>query len=181
MLNYIDAISMQLANIFNNAQTTNSILLKNKLKIPVSGILTVRIKSLETNKLISETNKPVTIPPKSDKLVSDAVPAKEDLYYECVFTEKLSGETIFETGRLPYILTPKPGAAPRINGAAVVGVRPNSPFLYKIAASGQKPMHYTVKGLPAGLNVDPNTGIITGTLTNRGTYKMILTAGNATG
>jgi hypothetical protein len=30
------------------------------------------------------------------------------------------------------ILTPKPGPAPRINGAKIFGVRPGSPFLYTI-------------------------------------------------
>ncbi len=33
-----------------------------------------------------------------------------------------------------YILTPKPAATPRINGAKVFGLRPGSPCLYTIAA-----------------------------------------------
>ena len=33
----------------------------------------------------------------------------------------------------PYILTPKPPASPRINGSRVFGVRPGSPFQFRIA------------------------------------------------
>ena len=53
-------------------------------------------------------------------------------------------------GLCAQILTPPPSKLPRINGAKVFGVRPNSPLLFKIAAAGEKPMKYEVKGLPAG-------------------------------
>ena len=39
-----------------------------------------------------------------------------------------------------FILTPKPGPIPRINGPIVFGVRPGSPFLYAIPATGTRPM-----------------------------------------
>ena len=55
----------------------------------------------------------------------------------------------------PYILTPPVPATPRINGAGVFGVRPGSPFLYTIPATGERPMTFSAKGLPAGLAVDP--------------------------
>ena len=37
------------------------------------------------------------------------------------------------------VLTPKPSPEPRINGARVVGVRPGSPFLFTVPATGEKP------------------------------------------
>ena len=49
------------------------------------------------------------------------------------------------------ILTPKAAPAPRINGAKVFGVRPNHPFLFTIAATGDRPMTFSATGLPAGL------------------------------
>lgn len=43
------------------------------------------------------------------------------------------------------ILTPKPGTEPRINGTKIFGVKPGSPFLFKIAATGEKPMKIQVR------------------------------------
>jgi alpha-galactosidase len=62
----------------------------------------------------------------------------------------------------PYILTPKPAETPRINGAKVFGVRPGSPFIFRIPATGIRPMTFAVESLPEGLSLDPVTGIITG-------------------
>jgi alpha-galactosidase len=81
----------------------------------------------------------------------------------------------------PYILTPAPPAKPRINGASVFGVRPGSPFQYRIAATGDRPMSFSVKELPVGLKLDSKTGIITGKLAVPGTFIVALTAKNAKG
>src|SRR3989304_1016323 len=62
------------------------------------------------------------------------------------------------------IRTPKPPATPRINGPPAYGVRPGSPFLFLISATGERPMEFSVDGLPAGLSVNPRTGLITGSL-----------------
>ena len=50
------------------------------------------------------------------------------------------------------ILTPKPGPKPHITGAAVFGVRPGTPFLYTISATGDRPIKFSVSHLPAGLH-----------------------------
>jgi len=81
----------------------------------------------------------------------------------------------------PYILTPAAPATPRINGASVFGVRPGSPFLYTIAATGERPMEFSVTDLPAGLAVDAKTGRITGALKNPGEFTVTLGAKNALG
>ena len=64
----------------------------------------------------------------------------------------------------PEILTPEPAPTPRINGPKIFGVRPGSPFLYSISATGTRPMTFSADGLPDGLQLDPATGHITGTL-----------------
>ena len=79
------------------------------------------------------------------------------------------------------ILTPKPPRQPRINGARIFGVRPGHPFLYTIPATGDRPMTFSVKGLPAGLAVDAQTGQMSGRLPKAGEYKVIFTAANALG
>jgi alpha-galactosidase len=81
----------------------------------------------------------------------------------------------------PYILTPEAPEHPKINSASVFGVRPGSPFLFRVPATGVRPMSFTASGLPAGLRIDPATGIITGKLTKAGTYLVTLRAKNAKG
>ena len=79
------------------------------------------------------------------------------------------------------ILTPKPVATPRINGAAVVGVRPGHPLLFHVAATGDRPMSFAADGLPQGFSLDANSGQITGSSANAGTSVVKLTATNAAG
>jgi alpha-galactosidase len=81
----------------------------------------------------------------------------------------------------PIILTPPPAPRPRINGPRVFGVRPGSPFLFKIPATGERPIHFAVAGLPKGLKLDPHTGIITGSISKPGTYVVTLRATNLHG
>jgi alpha-galactosidase len=83
-----------------------------------------------------------------------------------------------ETGE---ILTPKPPATPHINGPTIFGVRPGSPFLYHIPATGKRPIEFSVSKLPDGLQVDSATGLITGVLKQEGKYTTVLRAKNAMG
>ena len=83
----------------------------------------------------------------------------------------------------PFILTPPAPATPRINGAGIFGVRPGSPFVYRIPATGDRPMKFAVEGLPDGLRLDPATGIIRGTIADRTpkAHSLVLHAENAKG
>lgn len=81
----------------------------------------------------------------------------------------------------PYILTPKASPKPKINGAKVYGARPGNPFLYLIAASGERPMTFKASNLPKGLKLDANTGIISGVLASAGSTAVKLTATNSLG
>lgn len=79
------------------------------------------------------------------------------------------------------ILTPPAPRTPRVNSAKVFGARPGSPFLYRIAATGERPMTFAAEGLPKGLKLDAETGIITGKVKKVGTYYVTLKATNALG
>jgi alpha-galactosidase len=81
----------------------------------------------------------------------------------------------------PYILTPPVSSAPRINGARVVGCRPNHPFLFRIPATGERPMTFKVRGLPQGLAFDAQTGIISGSVLKPGESVVTLIARNHQG
>ena len=85
------------------------------------------------------------------------------------------------SGDEKIILTPKPGPAPRINGTKIFGVRPGSPFLFKIPVTGTRPILYEADGLPEGLVCDKETGIITGKIDKAGEYRTMLRASNSEG
>ncbi len=79
------------------------------------------------------------------------------------------------------ILTPPPPDEPRINCSRLFGVRPGSPFFFKIAATGKLPLTFDADNLPHGLNADVSTGIITGTIKEAGSYKVRLSVKNNLG
>ncbi len=79
------------------------------------------------------------------------------------------------------VLTPPAPDTPQVNGPGVFGVRPGSPFLYAIPATGKPPLEYAADGLPVGLHLDARTGIITGTLGEAGEHRVTLRARNALG
>ena len=78
-------------------------------------------------------------------------------------------------GKGRYILTPPTPETPQINGAEVFGVRPSHPFLYTIAATGVRPMTFAAEGLPEGLKLDEETGIISGIITSDALQNYIVT------
>ena len=80
-----------------------------------------------------------------------------------------------------HIRTPPALPTPRINGPDVFGVRPGSPFLYTIPATGDRPMTFSVEDLPTGLSVDAANGQITGRLKKKGEYDVVFRAKNAKG
>lgn len=79
------------------------------------------------------------------------------------------------------ILTPLPKPKPRINGPLMYGCRPGNPFIYRIPCQGKRPINFKVDGLPSGLKLDPETGIISGTTPARGEYQLVITATNSKG
>ena len=97
------------------------------------------------------------------------------------FVEQRSATPLVLTDRTPYMLTPYPVAKPKINGPAVYGARPGNAFLYRVPATGKKPLLYSADGLPAGLTLDASTGIITGSVAAAGDYPVTLGVHNKYG
>jgi alpha-galactosidase len=92
----------------------------------------------------------------------------------------------FTPGYIPnsdpqFILTPAPKNTPQINTARVFGARPGNPFLFKVAATGQRPIQFSAVNLPIGLKIAAESGIITGTVAQRGIYEVTLKAKNKLG
>lgn len=88
-----------------------------------------------------------------------------------------------EVGEGYYVLTPKQGDCPRINGAEIFGVKPGAPFLYTIPVTGKRPMTFSANNLPEGLSLNTETGIITGSIISpdKKSYKLIFYAENESG
>jgi alpha-galactosidase len=80
-----------------------------------------------------------------------------------------------------YILTPKPGPAPRINGPKVFGVRPGHPIVFTIPATGDRPMSFSATKLPEGVKLDSKTGRLSGSIAKPGEYVITLQAKNKVG
>lgn len=80
-----------------------------------------------------------------------------------------------------YLLTPPPAKKPKINSARIFGVTPGNPFLYTIAATGDRPVNFSADHLPDGLSLDTISGIISGKIVRRGTYQVVLHSKNAFG
>jgi alpha-galactosidase len=79
------------------------------------------------------------------------------------------------------IYTPAPKPQPRINGPLVYGARPSNPFLYRIPCQGERPIQFSVNGLPAGLTINRSTGIISGNTPSKGEYNLVIKAVNNKG
>jgi alpha-galactosidase len=70
---------------------------------------------------------------------------------------------------------------PAIHAPRITGGTPGRPFLFRIPASGAKPLRYAAKNLPPGLTLDPATGIISGALQAEGTTAVQLTVAGLPG
>ncbi len=93
----------------------------------------------------------------------------------CMGKEKCTTNSVDE------IYTPHPKPQPRINGPLVYGCHPGNPFLYRIPCQGERPIRFSVKGLPPELKLDPSTGILTGKAPQKGEYEVMILAHNSKG
>ncbi len=80
-----------------------------------------------------------------------------------------------------YLLTPAPSPMPKINSPKIFGAKPGNPFMYFIAATGEKPMVFKALHLPDGLKLDSLTGNITGVVHKKSVFSVDLVAQNALG
>jgi len=183
MLDLIDGLEIKNqcpVEYLSNGKAKKEISLVNNFNQRITGTLHYAVIDME-NEQTEKHSVPVNISPNKtfDLSVPVTLAERNRLYYE--FEESNTHKTITLNEIIPYILTPLPSPSPKINGAKMFGVRPGSPFLFKIPATGKKPLHYSVENLPEGLQVDAVTGIITGSLKNSGDHKMTFIVKNDLG
>ena len=64
---------------------------------------------------------------------------------------------------------------PVIHAPRITGATPGRAFLFRIPATGEPPLRFAAERLPAGLTLDPATGLITGALESPGMTDVKLT------
>jgi alpha-galactosidase len=79
------------------------------------------------------------------------------------------------------IAPPSSSSPPAIHGPRVTGASPGRPFLFRVPATGEAPLRFHARGLPPGLVIDANTGIVTGALRSTGEWRVSLEVRNAHG
>ena len=183
MIDLIDGVEINNSSpvqFLSATKAKKNITLVNNYNQKIAGKFYYTVIDLENDKATRDSTA-VTLTPKGKFSFSFpiALTERNNLTYE--FKERSTQKTIGVDEVVPYILTPTPTDLPKINGAKVFGVRPNSPFLFKIPATGKKPLQYSVENLPEGLNVNAATGVITGSLKNKGDLKMTFVVKNSLG
>jgi PKD repeat protein len=147
----------------------------------IEGEFEVKVADNITEKEIFEKELDISLPPLKGKEIQFVFPKPtESSTIRYSFEFENESRTV-KTEGIPYILTPPVKEKPQINGALVYGERPGKPFLYRIAATGKRPMTFGAKGLPSGLSLNEKTGIIRGRVEKAGKYKVVLTAENKFG
>jgi hypothetical protein len=183
MIDLIDAVTIDnkaSVQFLSPGKAKKDISLNNSSDQKIKGTLNYSITDVE-NDSAEKHSIQVSILPNSKMNISIPIILAErnNITYE--FEEADSHKTIQLIEIIPYILTPTVSSLPKINGAKVFGIRPGSPFLFKIAATGKKPLQYSIENLPTGLSVNKDNGVITGKLKAKGDYKMTFIVKNDLG
>ncbi len=171
-------------NFYGDTMVSRQYEIRNlSVKTDFNGKLKLEVRELNNQFLVYSMDTAVILPKNSKstfefRFLTDI--SKPGIAY-ITFVESQSGLPVKGEIEIPYILTPKAAKEPQINGARVFGVRPGSPFLFKVAATGIPPLHYIARDLPDGLSIDEQTGIITGHIRKQGEYSVKLKVENTLG
>ena len=148
-------------------------------KTKLSGVLRIETTDLMTDSETSDETRKVKLVPGKETVVT--LPLKDGSRLVAEYVDDRSGDQLAGSYCSPYILTPPAPATPRYNGPLVFGVRPGSPVIFRLAFSGEKPMKYAVEGLPEGVVLDPDKGVLSGSTDKAGDYPLTLIATNDRG
>lgn len=160
---------------------TCQITLSNQFAKAQQGNLDITFSDPESGTVISKVAKKVSLKGHHTATYSINYPKYKWSKVELAYTDKRNGKTKSFVHYPKYVLTPKAPKAPRYNGPLVYGLRPGSPLIFKIPVSGEKPMRYSVEGLPEGLHLDAEQGVLTGSISQARVYTFTLKATNAHG
>ena len=152
------------------------------LRYKLQGMLKLTLYDNLTEKLLQETEYAINLMPAQQQPILFQFPQYDHstrIRYE-ITLQHSSRKWRHQEG-IPYLLTPPPPPEPRINPPYIYGQRSGHPFLFHLATSGERPMHFTANGLPPGLTIDHKRGIIRGQITTPGQYAITIIARNRWG
>ena len=86
----------------------------------------------------------------------------------------LQPKTIAAPTDPPRMVVPPDDPRPAIHGPQIIGASPGKPFLFLIPATGSAPLTFSAAGLPAGLSIAKDSGIISGSLVKSGRWNVSL-------
>ncbi len=153
----------------------------NIFPVSLDGEMAFEIHDAAADRSLRRGRVPFHIDAGGDATLPIEAPQRAGIEVRFTFTEKRTGAVRQAILHAPYLLTPREAAEPRINGAMLLGARPGSPLVYRIAATGAAPLRLEAAGLPPGLMLDPQSGVISGAVNSAGEYRVTLTAANAHG
>ncbi len=166
-----------------NGQITKKISIKNTFKEPITAEISISVHNSK-NANITHLNKDSEFYSSNEEKIYDLSfknPNDDYLKMTVIFVESRTNKVVKKELVVPYILTPPPPTAPKINAVTSYGAHPNTPFQYLIPTTGQTPIVWKVEQLPNGLKCDKSSGIISGKVEKIGTYEVFVTAKNAFG
>lgn len=178
---YLDGASLSVKEIADDGTKKCAITLSNAYPWAVRGTLSIVETDVESGKVINSSERKISTRKGKDATVTIPFTSGDPVRISCVFTDSRTGATIKSQYTPKYILTPAAPLSPRFNTAAVYGVRPGSPVHYRFGVSGQRPMQFTCTDLPAGLRLDRDNGVLSGSIGQPGDYTFTVTATNANG
>ena len=188
--NGIPAVSMsdlidllEVSSVFEPSEQASAcrIMLRNNAEERQKGQFRITATDTHTGKVLVALSGKLNLAPGKELIRQVSYPKNERIEVRTQYTDDITGKTSDTRIVTPYILTPAPAAAPRINSPRVFGVRPSSPILFKVAASGEKPLVYSARNLPENVTIDPATGILKGKVAQKGDYDIEIEVGNAHG
>ncbi len=179
--NLMDCLTFSVGHKEVKGRECCAINFSNSAKTAQKGTLTIERKDLETGKTVSVSEQKTSVKGKSARTISLPVNENNITRYCITYKDAASGKILKGYYVPKYILTPETPEKPMINCALRYGVRPGSPVIYRIPTSGIRPMKFTVENLPAGVKLDAENGILSGSIKNRGEYSITIKAQNAKG
>lgn len=172
-------VSSEFESLDNAAQCR--IVMKNDAAENQKGQFRIVTTDTNTGKMLASVSGKLNLTPGKELVRRISYPKNERIEVRVQYTDGRTGKQTDTRIITPYILTPPPAPEPRINSPRVFGVRPSSPILFKVAASGEKPLVYSARNLPENVTIDPATGVLEGSVAQKGDYDIEVEVSNARG